>query len=244
MNNVKRIGLVLMLFSFLSIFHVSYADPPLPTPIGRVVWVKGTLKAIMQNSEERNLQKMSVIYLHDILTTDANSQAEIAFTDESLMTFYPNTRFTIDKYTLNKSKNGTVGSYVANLVEGGFRTITGLIAKNSPSNYQVNTPVATIGVRGTDYAVMIKAGQLYVGRYNGSPCVHSKKNAELCLSDTTSYASVASAGAAPVPLSEQPAVFKEKLVVSSFTIAPFGIQGGRGGGAGGGGVTTSFCISQ
>lgn len=242
MNQGLSKGLLLLILTFLSIFTVTYADPPLPTPIGRVVWVKGTLTAIMANKEERSLQKMSVIYLHDILVTDTKSQAQIVFTDESLMTFYPNTRYSTDKYAFSQSKKGSLGSYVGNLIEGGFRTITGLIAKNHPNDYQVNTPVATIGVRGTDFAIYYKNGALYMARYTGTPCMRSKKNPELCLNASSPYGYVPGLGAAPVVLSQQPDVFNEKLEVIPFQIQPFPTLGGGGGG--GGGVITSFCITQ
>lgn len=37
------------------------------------------------------------------------------------------------------------------LLKGGFRTVSGLIGKANPEEYRVTTPVATIGIRGTDY---------------------------------------------------------------------------------------------
>jgi len=216
-----------------------FADPPLPTPVGRVVWVKGTFKAIMPNKEQRILQKMSVIYLHDTLVTDATSQAQIAFTDDSLMTFRGGSNFTVSEYSFSKKKKASTGRFFGNLIEGGFRTITGLIAKNNSADYKVHTPVATIGVRGTDYTVYVHKGQLYVGFYKGSPCV-SNKGQTLCLDNKTPYAFVPSDNAAPVPESQQPDVFKEKLNILEYQIQPFG---GTGGG-GTQGPISSFCISS
>lgn len=211
------------------------ADPPLPTPVGRVIWVKGTFKATMPNNEVRVLQKSSVIYLHDTLTTDANSQAQIAFTDNTLLTFRADTKFVVDQYSYQpQAKSGSVGKYVMTLIEGGFRTITGLIAKNNPNDYKINTPVATIGVRGTDYAVYVHNGELYVGYIQGSPCVNSK-NQSLCLDAKTPYANVPKVGAAPVPLTQQPTVLKETLQIVPAKVSSFGAPAQ-------GGVTNSFCI--
>lgn len=238
MINSKKYFIVFLLIGLFSFFLPIYADPPLPTPVGRVVWVKGTLTALMPNNEKRILQKTSVIYLHDTLMTDDTSQAQIAFTDNSLMTFRPSTKFLIDQYNFTPTaKKGSVGKYLMRLIEGGFRTITGLIAKDNPVNYQINTPVATIGVRGTDYAVYFHAGEMFVGYYSGTPCVTSTKNSTLCLSANTPYASVPSAGAAPVPLSQQPAVFKVKLDIIPVKIEPFT-------GPTRSGLISSFCITQ
>jgi hypothetical protein len=41
------------------------------------------------------------------------------------------------------------------LLKGGFRSVSGLIGKLNPDEYRVATPVATIGIRGTDYLVVV-----------------------------------------------------------------------------------------
>ncbi len=246
MNNRKYLWHAIVGAVFFSVMQPVYAaDPPLPTPVGRVVWVKGELRAIMPNKEERILQKMSVIYLSDMLVTDAKSQAQIAFTDNTLLTFRPDTKFSIEQYAYKpQAKKGSVGKYVMNLIQGGFRTITGLIAKDNPSDYQVNTPVATIGVRGTDYTVVISKGELYVGFLKGTPCVKGKQNGEVCLSDKNKYAYVQSATSVPVPLSAQPAVLSEIPEIIPFRIDQFtSASSGSGPGAPRGPIT-NFCITQ
>lgn len=200
--------------------------------VAKVVWVKGTFKATSPDNKARTLNKTDPIYLHDTLSTDKGSQAQIVFTDDSMMTFRPGTEFYIFDYKLN-TKGKQDGSYIMNLIKGGFRTITGLIAKANPKQYKVITPVATIGVRGTDYAIFLaEDGQLYVGQYKGSPCVSNDKNEELCLNNSIKYANVPTAGAPPVQLTKQPAVFelKAEIVKSTFTDV--------GGAAPGGGTTS------
>ncbi len=226
---------------------ICFADdnnPPLPTPIGRVVWVKGTLTAIMPNKEERKLQRLSLIFLHDTLITDGQSYAQVVFTDNTLMTFRPDTKFFIKEYSYNpRAKKSGIGKSIMSLIEGGFRTITGLIAKNSPQDYQVNTPVATIGVRGTDYTVaLLKNGEMYVGYYAGQPCVKSKEQGggEVCLDTKTPYAEINSSGTI-TGLAQQPEVLKEKLEITPTTLSPFnnGANLMRNGG-----TVSSFCITQ
>ena len=41
------------------------------------------------------------------------------------------------------------------LLKGGFRTVSGLIGKINHEDYSVATPVATIGIRGTDYLTVL-----------------------------------------------------------------------------------------
>lgn len=197
----------------------------LPVPVGKVVWVKGSLKSVAPNQEERLLKKDSIIYLKDTLVTDEKTQAQIVFTDNTLMTFREGTTFFINQYSYTQNTKGkSAGKYVMDLIEGGFRTITGLIAKNNPDDYQVNTPVATIGVRGTDYAVYFRKGQMFVGYYEGKPCVtgsgDKKKDKTLCLDKDVKYAEVGDTGI-PVPTNIQPAVFRETLQIVPTKITPF-----------------------
>lgn len=243
MSNVQRIGFVAIFFLFFACFQTCFADPALPTPVGRVVWVKGTIKAVMQNNEQRILQKMSVIYLHDTLITDEQSQAQIVFTDGTLMSFYPSTKFIIDQYAYKPNAKKSIGKSIMSLIAGGFRTITGLIAKKNPSDYQVNTPVATIGVRGTDYGVYIKNNQVFMVVYSGNPCIAAKNKPDnrMCLDNKLKYAYVAGSDVAPVALTQQPDVFKEKLDIILMTIAPFESPSS---GKSNSGTISSFCITQ
>jgi hypothetical protein len=239
-------------YSFLTLFIIilfsltmTYAAAPLPIPVAQVVWIKGeSLKAIMMiNKEERLLKKASIIYLHDLLITDNNTIAEIVFTDNTLITFQANSKFLIDDYHFSpKEKNHSVGKSVMNLIEGGFRTITGLIAKTNPIDYKIQTPVATIGVRGTDYAIYIQNGHLYAAHYAGTPCVTSNKTT-LCLDQKTKYAEVTSANESPIALTLQPEGFKTQLEITNATIGLF--SSGQNGGlsnANKGGPITNFCI--
>jgi len=214
----------------------------LPAPVGKVVWVNGGFHAVSPTKEDRKLQKSSIIYLHDTLVTEAGAQAQIVFTDNTMMTFKPETEFYIQQYQFNpNSKKQSVGKYVMKLIEGGFRTITGLIAKKNPPDYQVNTPVATIGVRGTDYVVYYRKGDLYIGYYEGKPCVKGgKKDAELCLDEFNPFGYVNKDSAAPVPVSQRPEVFEEKLTIitalpPNFNSFPPGSNGI---------INNSFCITK
>lgn len=217
-SNIVKILITLMIFLLISMGI--HAAEPSPTPVGKVVWVKGTLTATMPNKEVRTLQKDSVIYLRDTLETNDNSQAQIVFTDNTLMTLDKNTKFVVENYDYDPKKSKkSVGQSVMSLVKGGFRTITGVIAKKNHDDYTVKTPVATIGVRGTDYAVHLEKDDLYIAQYDGTPCVHNEKGL-LCLDVNHRYAKI-SKGQAPQYLTEEPVHFKEKLTIIAIKFGLF-----------------------
>lgn len=227
--------------------------PPGAKLVAHVVWVKGSFFASSQGSDtKRPLKVSSNIYMNDTLITVSNSEAQIVFTDNSLMTFRPNSRLYISEYNYSpksaKKEEKSTGSYIMNLLEGGFRTITGLVAKEQPDNYQINTPVATIGVRGTEFSVVVDdgSGKTYVKRYKGIPCVNAKnkqdKKDSVCMDEKKKYTEVQDANSSPQYVGQQPAVFQVDVqivpVVYNGSSPGFcGMQGCGNTGGGGG-----FCI--
>ena len=215
MQNILRyIMSILLCFALHTTLHAATTE----AMVGKVVWVKGKLQAMSLDMTGRSLAGGSPIYLHDTLITDSQSEAQIVFTDNTLMTFRTGTNFYIDRYDYHPAtvKNNSVGTYAMNLIAGGFRTITGLIAKKNPSQYQVKTPVAIIGVRGTDYNAYIINGRLLVGYNSGSPSV-THGGHTLYLNAQTPYASVRASDFAPVPLKTQPVELKHQATIQRTT---------------------------
>ena len=214
--------------------------------VARVVWVKGMFTASMPGStEKRELKTASYVYMNDTLKTGADSEGQIVFTDNSNMGFRPNTELYINQYNYDpKAKEAakSKGSYVMDLITGGFRTITGMVAKDNPDEYKVNTPVATIGVRGTEFSVVYEKDKgIFVKRIKGKPCVknNGKGSTELCLDAKNKYAQVENADSAPKVLVQDPDVFSVEVEIIPVAFA-YILNNGGGGDAGGGGG--GFCI--
>lgn len=94
----------------------------------------------------------------DTVLTGINGRAQIRMQDGALFDIKPNSEFLIESYAFNANQNNVAGLASDNenkgfyrLVRGGFRAVSGLIGKRNKKNYRVKTPVATIGIRGTDY---------------------------------------------------------------------------------------------
>ena len=103
------------------------------------------------------------------LNVGANSYASLKFADGGRVLLRPGTEFTVESYKYEapvaldpeagtpSAPASAVGTAFFRLVRGGFRAISGLIGKGDPQMYKVTTPVATIGIRGTDYEVELCA---------------------------------------------------------------------------------------
>lgn len=84
----------------------------------------------------------------------ARSRAEITFLDDTKVQITEQSKLVIDDfvYDPNKSDAGKVGLKIA---LGTARYASGQIAKNNPQSVKVETPTATIGVRGTDFSMTV-----------------------------------------------------------------------------------------
>lgn len=159
-------------FSFLclitlSVCYESTHAAASSSPVAQVILVTGSeFKATQLDKTERSLTRRSPIFQGDVLSTGANTTAQIRFQDDAVLAFQNNTKISIDEYRA-KETGSTQDKSVSTLIKGGFRTITGKIAERNPDNYQVKTPVAIIGVRGTNYSAFFDKNDLFVTVWQG-----------------------------------------------------------------------------
>jgi hypothetical protein len=112
---------------------------------------RGLVNAVSADAE-RVLGQGDVVYVSDKVVTGDKSFAVLQFIDGAKVTVRPNSTVTIEEYAYTGAEEDVA---TLNLVEGGLRVITGAMAKNHPDNYKVKTPVALMGVRGTEFSVML-----------------------------------------------------------------------------------------
>ena len=123
---------------------------------GMVVASRGEVIAL-SNGCSRELRQGDFIYVEDEIITSNRSFAVLQFEDGSKVTVRPDSTLIIESYLFNGDANDEA---TLSLVEGGLRVITGAMAKSNPENYKVKTPVALMGVRGTEFSVMLCGDQL------------------------------------------------------------------------------------
>jgi hypothetical protein len=69
-----------------------------------------------------------------------------------MVSLQPGSEYRIDDYNFSGSQDGAEKGFFS-LLKGGLRTITGMIGRNNKAAYRVNTSVATIGIRGTEFTI-------------------------------------------------------------------------------------------
>lgn len=123
------------------------------TPVNLIIGSVATLQGqgwISHSDETRDKLAVGVsLKQGDSIHTAPQSSVEVRFLDGSSVMVKPSSQVNIEQYRWDeKSKSGIS---IFEFVKGAFRAISGLIAKDDPDNYEIKTPVATIGVRGTDF---------------------------------------------------------------------------------------------
>lgn len=121
--------------------------------VGRVAELHGSTQAIDINNNQRTLRPDAEIFRGDALLTGPDSTLRITLLDEAEIILRQETRLVVETYTYQPS--GTGSSAILSLLQGAFRSITGLLGHNEPNAVRINTPLATIGIRGTDLGVRI-----------------------------------------------------------------------------------------
>lgn len=118
---------------------------------GKVLAVKGHVSAQSGSQPARELTTGADLYVGDTVVTKAGSFAVIEFVDGARATVRPNSQLVVSKYAYGSADDGAV----LELVKGGLRALSGAIAKDNPENFKVQTNVATLGVRGTEFDIRL-----------------------------------------------------------------------------------------
>ena len=230
-SNLMSVGSKLRLPGYVTIKKPAQNTKPIKTRItqkavtpdpqdiiGKVVINIGDLKATNRNATRR-LSRHSEIISGDTLKTSKNARAQIRMKDGALISLQPDTEFKIAEYHFNGKEDGSERG-IFELIKGGFRTITGLIGHKNKQNYRVRTTVATIGIRGTHYGLMLceanscaadnLANGLYGGVVDGSIAATNTTGETLFNNDEFMF--VASSQDQPVRTLTPPPVFDGQLV--------------------------------
>ena len=159
-------GVALFAGVFLSGQALSQNAPAQPAvqgasimPIGRVVTAAGSVSiehvsaVVVQASlgQSGDAKVGDSVYLGDVVSTGSDGSVGIAFTDGTAFDLSPNARMVMNEFVYDP--NSKSNSSLLSLTKGTFTFVAGKIAKSG--DMKVNTPVATMGIRGTTPRVEI-----------------------------------------------------------------------------------------
>lgn len=103
------------------------------------------------------------VFMGDTVRTKSNGKAEILFNDGTIVSVTPDTRMKIDEYAFNPDNSRKQG--IIGLFRGKIRAVVSkakvasiIPVSTGASTFNIQTPTATAGVRGTDLFVFYNRG--------------------------------------------------------------------------------------
>ena len=120
--------------------------------IGDVILHEGNANIERTDGEDVDAKKDLDIFQYDTVKTGKGKVA-IGFIDDTRVDVTQHSKLIIDEFVYDP--NTKTGSLSLKAALGTVRYASGQIAKTSPTNVQIKTPTATIGVRGTDFSMTI-----------------------------------------------------------------------------------------
>ena len=166
MNKPYRLFLLLFAAAIIALPLVLYSADEPAAGAGKVVLATGQLTAQAADGTERRLKRADPIFSGDTVIVGENAFAQIRFSDGGLIALRSGSQFRVEDYRYEGKEDGNEKA-VFSLLKGGLRTISGKIGKQNKDNYEMRTPVATIGIRGTHYGVRLCLGDCGEGVEDG-----------------------------------------------------------------------------
>lgn len=133
--------------------------------VGSILFAVRGVEIVRVDGSVENGAKGTELYQGDKVVTGEKGRAQIQFVDGARTALRPSTELVIETYEPTTANNdaglvvGGGGSAVLGLLKGGMRAVSGSITKDNPDAMSVKTPVATMGIRGTDFTAVLLPGR-------------------------------------------------------------------------------------
>ena len=119
---------------------------------GIIELIEGDVRVFDVGRKARSAVRGDKIYEGDSLVTGRDGEVHLTMEDGGFIGVRPDTRMRFTRY---QARGEGSDASVVSLLKGAVRSVTGWIGRYNSSSYQIRTPTATIGVRGTDHETLV-----------------------------------------------------------------------------------------
>ena len=168
--------------------------------IGTVSRIQGEASGT-RNGATRAFAPNAAVFLNETVATGEMARLEVTFTDNTRLTLGEKAKLTLDNYVLDSAaRRGTIKFGLV----GAFRFVSGQVSKLASADVSVTTPVAVVGIRGTEFwGGPIDGQALGVFLIEGSVSVSNGAGQQI-LNLPGQGTNIAAPGAAPGPVTFWP----------------------------------------
>jgi hypothetical protein len=148
--------------------------------VGEVIFLAGGA-TVTRDGETLVLERGQAIHVGDRLVTSQDAYVHVRFVDGGLISLRPGSRVLVDTYRFDADAPGANRVRIT-LEEGVLRSATGKAGQVNKQGFRVNTPIAAIGIRGTDFVVFadstlsrlaVNQGGVVMAPFDGGDCLAS-----------------------------------------------------------------------
>ncbi|HEX9184706.1 MAG TPA: FecR domain-containing protein [Burkholderiales bacterium] len=202
------------------VFGAGYAQAQ---SAGVVQFAAGDVKVVAASGVERIARKGVPVSVGDTLLTAPGALAQLKMGDGAIVVVQPQSRLTVAEFHYAGQEDGTE-KVRYKLEQGGFRAVTGAIGRTHKQNYLIETPIAHMGVRGTDHESYYFPATGPVAGDGAKPGAYNKVNTGRTFIrtgageveiDPNQVGYVASANQVPVILPGVPGFFNQSIAPRS-----------------------------
>lgn len=118
--------------------------------------------------QDRILKPEDQVFQDEVIETGAKSASKMVFRDATQLRVGPNSKVTLDKFVYSEASGQQV---VVSMAVGVMRFTSGKLIKSA---YTIRTPTATVGIRGTEFDVIVdENGATTIVVYSGEVLMRS-----------------------------------------------------------------------
>ena len=145
---MKRTSVILTLLALLIVFPI-FAQAG---PVAKFTSIEGNVDVTPPGKDAVKANPGDPLNVGDIIRTKSKAKCEITFTDGSILRLAENSRLRVTEFSHEKEKR----SAIIDLFRGKVQNIVQAVA--GQSKYEVHTPTAVCGVRGTQFYTYYQSG--------------------------------------------------------------------------------------
>lgn len=136
----------IIILTFLLGILTPWAQANETSEIAKTILTQKHVSAESTHSK-RLLKRGDALHVNETVKTGKSARAILRFYEGTQLTLGADTAMHLENFVANETEKKAV----LNFTQGAFRIITGSITQTDSPSFQVNTPIGTIGIRGTEF---------------------------------------------------------------------------------------------
>lgn len=152
LSNFARVCLTALFGGVLGLPVPGVAREADRVPVGTVTLLIGQARMVRADGSSPVLRQGAEVFVGDRVETGANGHVHLSFVDRGAVSVRPDSLLEVQSYRFDPARPDA-NEVRLRVERGTARSISGEALSGDKNRFRMNTPIAAIGVRGTDFIV-------------------------------------------------------------------------------------------